>query len=586
MFDCGQDRPGRYGSLIKPEAPKPPRAEEYKPLAEMAEGELFDAQSYATMELDTLYELLNTCRTDLGRAALQRAIAHPPLDGDDVRARQAALNDLTNNDALKSSAEALVTEFSLHEPGLMELMWSKFTGIMSNDTHDEWARGGYGYKQFKRSRKALKAMEDFGVAASSQEAAQSVVNDGAASAEGGNATPEKSVTVKSGFFQGLVDDFTALKSSRAAELLRGPAYVTETSPITKSEKAWYRPAYRFRPTVFKPLLLLFLIAVPVGLNFIFNKFYTGSYYDGGNNVYPIMGLLIIFGIIPIVLSYIVMIGGHERDRMIKPTGGELRKDPKVQTALDALGELDVLLAHLRFKADFPSQTVLPEIFDGDHHVFSASGLKGPIIAMQEADYIANDVAFDAARLSFITGPNSGGKTALSKAVCQNQVLGQMGGFVTAQSARLTPAGLIAYQVPQAGDLNQREGRFATELGRTRDIFFASKANALVVLDEPFEGTSSQERLETSEQVLDGFVRLKASVLFITHNHALAALYRDRGGEGAGGEIFQFLEASFENDYPTHKFKHGIASTSHAARIANEIGFGQEDIQRRFEGEEK
>ena len=167
MKKCGQDRIGRYSSLIDPASIKPPGAEEYGPLTEMAEGSLFDTQSYATMELGTLYGLLNTCRTDLGRAALQRAIAHPPLDADDVRARQAALIDLNNNDELKSSAEKLVTEFALYEPGIMELMWSKFTGLMSNDTHDELARAGYGYSQFKGSRKALKVMEDFGVAASS-----------------------------------------------------------------------------------------------------------------------------------------------------------------------------------------------------------------------------------------------------------------------------------------------------------------------------------------------------------------------------------------------------------------------------------
>lgn len=553
MIKCGQEKPGRYASIIASGSEKPPQVQTFGPKDEMDEDTLFDAQSYRTIELDALYGLLDTCRIELGRAALQRAIAHPPINSADVRARQEALEELGNNPELKSEAEALLTKSDPHEPGFFELGWSRFTGLMSGDDHNELSRGGYGYRQFKQTRVLFAALEGFG---------------------------QNAGNINSGYLKGLLDDFAAMKSSRSCELLRGPAYVTETNPITRSEKAWYRFAYKFRPTLFKPLLLLFMVLIPYALNKMFSTFYTGSYYESGNNVLPILGLLMVFAIIPIVIAYIVMIGSHERDHFIKPVGGALREDPVVRRAMDALGELDVLLAHLRFNEAYPSATCLPEIVDSKHHIFEAQGLKSPIIGMDEADYVANDVSFDAARLSFITGPNSGGKTALSKSICQNQVLAQMGGYATASSARISPADVIAYQVPQPGELERREGRFATELARTRDIFFASTKHALIVLDEPFEGTSFEERLETSEQVLDGFIRLEATVLFITHNHALAELYRNKDQSGHT----QFLEASFENDHPTHTFKQGIASTSHAARIANQIGFGQEDIERRFEDE--
>ena len=86
---------------------------------------------------------------------------------------------------------------------------------------------------------------------------------------------------------------------------------------------------------------------------------------------------------------------------------------------------------------------------------------------------------------------------------------------------MSPADRIFYQIPQPGQLERHEGRFATELSRTRDIFFACSPMSLTVLDEPFEGTSFEERLSVSRQVLDGFIKLGSSTIFITHNHALA-----------------------------------------------------------------
>ena len=158
-----------------------------------------------------------------------------------------------------------------------------------------------------------------------------------------------------------------------------------------------------------------------------------------------------------------------------------------------------------------------------------------------------------------------------------QALAQAGCFVPATEARVAPADRIFYQVPQPGHMDRAEGRFATELSRTRDIFFGCTPMSLLVLDEPFEGTSFKERLTVSKQVLDGFIRLGSTVLFITHNHELAKTYRKARSAKA-----QFLATDFVDERPTYRFKKGIASHSHAEFVAKEIGFSKEDIERRFQ----
>ena len=71
--------------------------------------------------------------------------------------------------------------------------------------------------------------------------------------------------------------------------------------------------------------------------------------------------------------------------------------------------------HLRGSASaFQPRPACPEILDEKQHSLRIKGVRNPVIAFEEPSYVANDGDFDKARLSFITGPNSGGKTALCK----------------------------------------------------------------------------------------------------------------------------------------------------------------------------
>jgi DNA mismatch repair protein MutS len=163
------------------------------------------------------------------------------------------------------------------------------------------------------------------------------------------------------------------------------------------------------------------------------------------------------------------------------------------------------------------------------------------------------------------------KTAFCKTVTQIQLLAQIGCFVPARSATLSVADRIFYQAPEISRLNDGEGRFGAELKRTKDIFLASSAKSLVVLDELSEGTTFEEKMESSATVLNGFYRKGNSTILITHNHQLVdEMLRQHQGVAR--------QVEFAGDKPTHKLIDGISRVSHADRVAKKIGFSKEDIE--------
>ena len=562
---------GRYESLIGRDQPEAPEREDFLPGETADRGQVFDAAAYGALELEGLMGRLDTARLVLGKCALQRSLASPTTEAHGVRARQQALIEIEGSEDLRAGLEGLVDYAAKREEALFDLIWAEFNGPLGLSSMGARPREGFGYEAFKATRSLFDGL----VAASGASPRArggligKLLGGGRGRTTAGQADRRP---LKSEFLQGLMDDLRELRESRSYRLLTS-GIVTESGPKTREEMPWYGLGYRFRPTFFKPVLILAIFV----MSYLGMEYYSSVYgHIGTSSILPVMGIFAISAVIPLLAIYFFLVGSAERDSFMKPVGEAIGSDPTALRAFDALGEIDGLLALLRFRESIPAAVTMPEILERDHHCLKARQVRNPVMAFDDPGYVATDVEFTKARLSFITGPNSGGKTALCKTVLQCQVLAQMGSYVPAEEAAMAPADRIFYQVPQPGQLGRQEGRFATELSRTRDIFFACTPMSLTVLDEPFEGTSFDERLAVSRQVLDGFIRLGSTTIFITHNHELAKSYRSEQAA-----VSQFLVTDFKGADPTYRFKTGIASHSHAESVAKEIGFGKEDIEKRF-----
>jgi DNA mismatch repair protein MutS len=496
---------------------------------------VIDESAFNTIEVDKVFEAVNHTSTMIGQAVLYRSLTQPLDALDEIKAKQEAVEELRSNPALKKVLENILENAASHEKNFYLLLFGEFLGTFGT-AREEHEIEGYGYLQYKRGIQFM--LELVG-------------------------RTQAAETPQSAYLKTVFDKIKAFADTRVYSLMEGPAYIAESGIQSKQErKGSFSPAIIFRPRLFKPLL----IAMGFGIIWALAHFFPADMFNVSVEAIPTATIFFV----PLLLVYYPVVGSFDRDSCIIPLRNEFKNSPDVAETLDALGQLDELLSFTKFADAFGSSVVLPTMIDGEHHRITLTDAKNPVLGKQNYAYIGNDFVLEDDKLVLVTGPNSGGKTAFCKTITQIQLLAQIGCYVPAQSATLTVADRIFYQAPEISHLDDGEGRFGTELKRTKDIFLATTAKSLVILDELSEGTTFEEKMESSSNVLDGFYRKGNSTILITHNHQLVDNFVHQG-------IGLPRQVEFANDAPTYKLIAGISRVSHADRIAKKIGFSKEDI---------
>ena len=497
----------------------------------LGEG-VIDESAFNTLEVDKVFDSVNYASTTLGQAILYRSLCQPLSDIKAIKAKQDAIKELAKNQTLKEQVESIVGQAANNEKNLHLLFFGEFLGAFSQSRSQNEIEG-YGYRQYNNGIRFF------------QEAVTQV---------------RAIESPKSKYLNGLFDKIKSFTESRYYSLMEGPVYIVEGKIKSKEEQggSWFPIPVIFKPQIFKPFLLAAIITL-LWLISIFSPV----------NITPGIPTLAVF-LGPLFLLYFPIVGGYDRDNCIVPLRNLYKQAQPVAEFLDAIGQLDELLAFMKFSENFGHETVLPKFEDAKHHRINLKAAVNPVLGKGNPDYVGNDFVLDDDKLVLLTGPNSGGKTAFCKTITQIQVLSQAGCYVPAKSATLTVADKVFYQVPEISHLDDGEGRFGTELKRTKDIFLATTAKSLVVLDELSEGTTFEEKMEASSNVLNGFYRKGNSTILITHNHQLVDQFA-KEGTGVPKQV------EFAHDAPTYRLIPGISRVSHADRVAKKIGFSKEDI---------
>lgn len=501
--------------------------------AKTGEGVL-DESTFNTIEVDRLFDAVNHASTIVGQATLYRSLAHPLSSVEAITAKQDALKELNSKPDLRAKIEVLVQHAAKYEDEFYRLLFGTFVGTFG-DSKSKMDTGGYGHKTYRHGTELMLDL-----------------------VKGAHSLP----TPESPYLRARLDALKGFGSTRSYALMKGPAYVTERAIKTKAEKWLLTPAIKFRPTLFKPRLIVLLV-VALGLFLHYAPALGISRHA--------MPAIMVF-LLPSFMLYGPIVGGFDRDSIIYPLRDGYRTSRDVQQALEALGQIDELLSFHRYAKAFGNPTVLPSLRDSDRHAMILEGVRNPILGKGNTEYVPNDINLNGARITFITGPNGGGKTAFCKTIAQAQLLTQIGCYVPAERAELSVADRIFYQVPESNSLIDREGRFGTELQRTKAIFFASSPRSLVILDELAEGTTHQEKLEISHTILGGFYQVGNNTILVTHNYELAEQFQKR-------DIGLYRQAEFVHGAPTHRLVDGISRISHAHKVAQRIGFSKEDIEK-------
>ncbi|KAI5804205.1 muts domain V-domain-containing protein [Peziza echinospora] len=126
------------------------------------------------------------------------------------------------------------------------------------------------------------------------------------------------------------------------------------------------------------------------------------------------------------------------------------------------------------------------------------------------------------RAILITGPNMGGKSSYVRSVALISIMGQIGSYVPAQSARLGMLDAIFTRMGAHDNMLAGESTFMVELSETSDILKQATPRSLVILDELGRGTSTHDGVAIADAVLEYVVRdIRALTLFVTHYPLLA-----------------------------------------------------------------
>ena len=191
-------------------------------------------------------------------------------------------------------------------------------------------------------------------------------------------------------------------------------------------------------------------------------------------------------------------------------------------------------------------------------------------------YVPNDIdlATDRTRALLITGPNMGGKSSYVRQIALIAIMGQIGSYVPAASAKLGMLDAVFTRMGAFDNMMTGESTFMVELNETSDILKQATSRSLIILDELGRGTSTHDGVAIAQAVLDYVVRDKKSLtLFITHYQNLSALAKSFNCTELKNVHMRFAETDNAKQEVTFLYEvgDGVAHRSYGlnvARLAN------------------
>ncbi|WP_049926872.1 DNA mismatch repair protein MutS [Halopiger goleimassiliensis] len=271
---------------------------------------------------------------------------------------------------------------------------------------------------------------------------------------------------------------------------------------------------------------------------------------------------------------------------------------RVQALADAVASLDALvsLATVAAQYDYCRPEIVPheeavgnggnsgndgnfgDGIGGDGLEIDIEGGRHPVVERTQESFVPNDAHLsDDRRVAIITGPNMSGKSTYMRQVAQIVLLAQVGSFVPARSARITPVERIFTRVGASDDIAGGRSTFMVEMDELATILREADDRSLVLLDEVGRGTSTADGLAIAQAITEHVHdEVGATTLFATHHHPLTELADDL--EAAFTLHFEVDQDEGEVVF-RHEIAPGAATGSYGVEVATAAGVPEAVVER-------
>ncbi|KAI1347126.1 DNA mismatch repair protein msh6 [Xylaria sp. FL0043] len=250
-------------------------------------------------------------------------------------------------------------------------------------------------------------------------------------------------------------------------------------------------------------------------------------------------------------------------------------------AIRIVAQLDCLVSLAKASSSLGEPSCRPCFVDEERSVVEFTELRHPCMLNTVDDFIPNDIVLggDTAKINLLTGANAAGKSTILRMSCTAVIMAQIGCYVPASAARLTPCDRIMSRLGANDNIFAAQSTFFVELSETKKILSEATPRSLVILDELGRGTSSYDGVAVAQAVLHHVATHIGCIgFFATHYHSLATEFENHPEIRA--KRMQ-IHVDDENRRVTflYKLEDGVAEGSFGMHCAAMCGISNRVIER-------
>jgi DNA mismatch repair protein MutS2 len=261
---------------------------------------------------------------------------------------------------------------------------------------------------------------------------------------------------------------------------------------------------------------------------------------------------------------------RETLRVLRELSGMLRPElPVLRGVIEMCVAVDDLVARARYAmasdAEVPEVTAAPaglRVVNGRH----------PLLLAGTEPVVPFDLEMDLdERTLLISGPNTGGKTVLLKAVGLASALAQSGVVPPVGAGTRLPAfGGYFADIGDRQSISASLSTFSAHVAMLRRVLADAEDGTLVLLDEVGSGTDPAEGAALAAAILTSLTARGTLTLATTHLGALKDLASHTPGVVNGSLHFDAATLT-----PTYRFLKGVPGRSYGLAIARRLGIATE-----------